>query len=460
MAGIGFELRKLTARDDLISSTRAYLHASIATSGGWLFTIAALSLVGSFGTSVASLEDLTTFRLLVVYNFAFSLVFTGPLTMVLTRYLADQIFARTVTGVPGMVVGGLAVGLAISLPLVTAFDFGYLHLTRSTSTAAVINYALVASVWILSVFLSTLQVYAAVTRAFGFGLVIAVAGAWLAGPDADAGRMLVGFNIGLAYIVFTLVGRIFAEFPFPVEKPLAFLSYFRTKWPLAVGGAVYYLGIWIDKWLMWTGPERVVLPSGLVSCPDYDSALFLACLTTVPTMALFVVHVEVRFFEQVHRFYGEIGGHAPLARIRQNQQALVDVLRTASRQIVLPQLVLVTGLLLVAPLLFRSFDVPYGQLGIFRIAVLGAAFQVFFLLLTIVLAYLDLNRLALGLHCLFFALNTVGTLATLYLGFPFYGYGYFLAAIVTFVAASFATMRSLDELPYHAFITSNASIRS
>ena len=459
MAGIGFVLRKLTSRGDLLGLVQGYAHASISSSGGWLFTIVTLSLITFFGPSFASYADLSVFRLIVVYNFAFSLVLTGPLVLVLTRYLSDQIFARTVDGVPGMVVGGMTVAVVTSAPLVLPFYFLYLDLTPAARVAGWLGYALVTAVWVLGVFLSTLKEYGAVTRTFGMGMLIALAAAYGAGPNAGVSGMLLGFDVGLAFIVFALVARVFAEFPFPVSRPFAFLPYFRSQWPLALSGGIYFTGIWADKWLMWMAPERQVLPSGLVSYPDYDSALFLAALSIVPSMAVFVVNIETRFFDQYHRFYRAIGSHATLARLYDLQAGLLKAVFLGSRQLVLPQAMLVVAALALAPAIFTAFDIPYGQIGIFRIAMLGALFQLFFMLLTIVLSYLDLNRLTLGLHTLFLVTNTLGTVATLYLGFPYYGYGYFLASVVSFLAACLVTFRCLDDLPYHAFITGNASVR-
>ncbi|MCC7240925.1 MAG: hypothetical protein IT180_03285 [Acidobacteria bacterium] len=80
-------------------------------------------------------------------------------------------------------------------------------------------------------------------------------------------------------------------------------------------------------------------------------------------------------------------------------------------------------------------------------------------LLTIVLSYLDLSRKTLALHGLFLVTNLMATLVTLRLGFPYYGYGYFVASVVAFLAACVVTFQSLDELPYHAFITGNASVK-
>lgn len=459
MAGIGFVLQKLTSRGDLLGLVRGYAHASISTSGGWLFTIVTLSLITHFGSSFASYRDLSAFRLIVVYNFAFSLVFTGPLILVLTRYLSDQIFARRIDGIPGLVVGGLIVAIAGSVPFGVPFYFWYVALTPVAAVAAWFGYALIASIWVLGVFLSTLKEYASVTRTFGMGMLISLAAAYIAGPNAGVEGMLLGFDVGLAFIVFALVARVFAEFPVPVREPFAFLSYFKTHWPLAAGGGAYFMGIWVDKWLMWTAPERLVQHTGLVSYPDYDSATFLSALSIVPSMAVFVVNIETRFFEQYHRFYRDIGAHATLARIRENQSSLLNAVFLGSRQLVLPQVVLVVAVLILAPAIFTVFEIPYGQLAIFRIAMLGALFQLFFVLLTIVLSYLDLGRVTLALHTLFLVTNAFCTWGTLYLGFPYYGYGYFVASVVAFLAACLVTFRCLEELPYHAFITGNASVK-
>ena len=173
---------------------------------------------------------------------------------------------------------------------------------------------LVAGTWVVSVFLSTLKEFAAVSRAFAVGMGVSLLGAVGLAPALGAAGMLLGFSAGLVVIQFTLVARVFAEFPYAARDPFGFLPYFRRHWELAAGGAMYYAAIWVDKWVMWWAPERERLASGLISYPDYDSALFLACLTMVPSMAVFIVAVETDFFERYQRFYRGISGHATLRR--------------------------------------------------------------------------------------------------------------------------------------------------
>ena len=147
-----------------------------------------------------------------------------------------------------------------------------------------------------------------------------VAASYCAGPDAGVGGMLAGFDSawraslrarGAGVRGVSLSRR--AAVCLPAVFPLALAAGARAA-------ASTMPGMWVDKWLMWFAPERVVASAAwLVSYPDYDSAFFLASLTIVPSMAVFVVNVETRFFDRYHQFYREIGAHATLARIRDNQ---------------------------------------------------------------------------------------------------------------------------------------------
>jgi uncharacterized membrane protein len=264
----------------------------------------------------------------------------------------------------------------------------------------------------------------------------------------------------LVVIQFTLIARVFAEFPYPVTNAFGFLPYFRRHWELAAGGAVYYAAIWVDKWVMWWAPERERIACGLVSYPDYDSALFLACLTMVPSMSLFIVAVETDFFERYQRFYRGIAQHATFDEIARDQATLVGSVFEGSRRLLLLQSGLAAGTILASPWLFELIGVNYAQMGMFRLGVLGVVFHLMFVYLTILLSYLDLNRSVLWLSLLLLVSNAVLTWATRSLGFPYYGYGYFLAAVTAFLVAVFVAMRYLDDLPYHTFISGNASVRS
>ena len=277
------------------------------------------------------------------------------------------------------------------------------------------------------------------TRAFGVGMFIAiVAASYGAGPDAGVGGMLAGFDVGPGVRALHALGRVFAEFPFPVMQPFAFLPYFRSHWPLALERR-RLLRRRLGRQMADVDRARTASTpsSGLVSYPDYDSALFLASLTIVPSMAVFVVNVETRFFDRYHKFYRRhrVARHAG-AHPREPGRAAQARCSSGRGSWCVPQVGLVT--------VARSCWHPRSLLrSAFRTGSSASSASPRWARCsscssccsTIVLSYLDLNRLTLALHGLFFATNAVATTATLWLGFPAYGYGFFLASVVAFLAA-------------------------
>ena len=81
-----------------------------------------------------------------------------------------------------------------------------------------------------------------------------------------------------------------------------------------------------------------------------------------------------------------------------------------------------------------------------------------FLVADVTLSYFDLRRTALWLQVLFGLTNTAFTYLSMRMGFAYYGYGYFLAALITFAATFLAVAHYLNRLPYQTFVVSNSSV--
>ncbi len=459
MAGIGFTLRSLAARDALSARAAAYGHAALTSAGPWLFTILALAGIQAAGTRLTAPEEVGAFSVVVIYNFCFSLVIAGPVTMVATRYLADHIHLKQVDTLTGMLFGGLV--LIFGMQALIGGPF-YLLLTDQTPAERLLSLAgffLIGGIWQVGVFLTALKSYWSVTASFAAGMLIGFAlGVALAGPFGAAG-MLGGFTVGLGVIFFTLTARVLAEYPYPVARPFAFLAYFRRYADLALCGLVCNLALWIDKWIMWFAPGRTVQAGVMASHPVYDGAMFLAYLTLVPGMALFLVLVETRFFDRYVRFYAEVRNHGSYDQIERAHRSLLRVLGEGFQTIGVLQAMVCCFAIMVSPMAIGLLGGGAEQLGVLRFGVLGALFHGLFVFALIVLAYFDLRRPLLALGLLFLATNGLFTLGALPFGFAYHGYGYFLAAVVSFFAAYLVVADSAGRLPYLTFIGNNPSIR-
>ena len=459
MAGIGFVIRKLAQRGDLTGLVMGYFYAAVISSGPWLFTIISLGLLVLIGNQLMLTDELSVFRIIIIYNFSFSLVFSAPVFMIATRFLSDLIYSRDVSGASGLLLGTLMILFAVQAPLIGYFYYYYPDLSPSVKLAAINNYFLITGIWLVSVFMSALKEYSSISRTFGLGMLAALIFSVLLAPYYSVTGMLMGFNIGLAYIFFYLIARILAEYPGAPKQPFAFLRYFKSHWEIALSGLIYNLAIWIDKWIMWFSPEREVNPSGLISYPHYDGAMFLAYLTIVPAIAVFTINVETRFFEQYLRFYQDIQNHANYDHIEKNHRRLWGDVMSSGRNILVLQLTIATAVILMAPMLLEFLKISYMQLGIFRFGVLGAAFHALTMFLLIILSYFDLRFKVLLISAVFFVSNALFTWVGMNFGMAWYGWGYALASIVTFALAYAVLVRHMKRLPYETFITKNLSVK-
>ncbi len=458
MAGIGFELRKLTRRDNLLGILQGMAHSALASTGPWLFTILSLGGIVMIGSSFVSREESFTFQLIVIYNFAFSLVMSAPVVMLTTRLLADAIFEKKVEDAPSFFLTSLAYLFILQIFIAGPFYLLYVNLPTGARLASLANFFLVTSIWVASVFLTALKDYRSVTSSFAIGVGAALGGCvWLA-PKYSVTGMLIGFNVGLAFIFFSLAARVFTEYPYPMMRIFRLKVQAGKYWEIALGGLVYNLAIWIDKWIMWFAPERKILSSGMVSYPEYDCGMFLAYLTIVPAMAIFVFSVETDFFEKYLQFYRQIQRHATFQDIQKCHGDIIRSLLLSFRNLMIFQGSICLVTILLAPAVFDALGIAFNQIGIFRFGVLGALFHVMFLFMTIILSYFDLRRISLLLQLTFLAANAAFTLVSLKLGFAWYGHGYLIATVITFALTLFITAHIISQLPYQAFICTNRSV--
>jgi uncharacterized membrane protein len=456
MAGIGFELNKLARRDDLMGIAAAYIHSAFAIAGPWLFTVVALAVTTYLYGGNGSVE-LLNFRSVIVYNFSATLAISAPTYMIITRYLADHIHIKDVTSVPTIMLESMMLVNLCCLPLGIFWYGYYFEMDTALRLAAFANLFLIATVWVLAVYLTALKDFAAVTRAFTIGMVIAVVVVDLF-AEGDAAKMVAGYCLGLTVIIFLLTGRIFAEYPYRLTHEFGLKPFWKKYWELAVGGFFYNAALWIDKWIMWYAPESAVLETKMRFYPDYDSAMFMAAMTILPALALFVFSVEMNFFTHYRRFYGNILAHASMRRIRHFHEKINESILEGARNLTVLQGMVTFLAILLAPKIFDWLGMFYIQLAIFRLGALGTFFQALLLFSSIILQYFDCRRENMWIFIVYFATNAIFTLVTIQMGFEYYGFGFFLASLVTFLMAATILFNHVRKLPYHAFITHNNSV--
>ena len=462
MAGIGFALRSLARQESLSALVKASGHAAIIAAGPWLFTIFSLATITALVERIVGGDTLGTFRAIIIYAFATSLVLVAPVTIVATRLVADELWRHETGKVRPLLIAGFMYAIA-SVTVGDAALIYYFSLPAILAFALYSATAIVAMIWVALAFCGAIRDYKGITFSFVAGLLLAIIAATAAAlMDLGAAGMVWGFATGLTLTFFGLTLRVLETFPGALSGPFQALGAmargFKSYAELAIGALLGTAGVWVDKWVFWFSDEGQTVPGGLIHAPLYDSAMFIASLVIIPALAQFVVKLETEFFERYQHYYGTIQSHGTIDQIETARQRLASFSLESLVLIAVSQAALAAVLALTAPAIVEVLNLQFRQIAILRYGALGSVFLFIFIAATSMIVFFDRRRIYLVLQALFFTLNLILSIVTVQLGEDYYGVGYFLAAFVASAVALVIADQTFGKLNYLTFIGNNPSV--
>jgi polysaccharide biosynthesis protein PelG len=454
MAGIGFELRKLLKRDSYFSLLQTYAYAGIISSGPWILSIIAVIVIGIISVSVVVPNILITqFQTSITYLIAFSLIFTGFVQLAFTRYCADRIFEkehfRLLPNLNGLLLLVTAFGGLTAFPLAFIF-FPANSLVFRLLFATI--FVTLCCVWVAAILLSGLKAYKAILVNFvlGYGCAL-VLSVFLRAWGVEG--LMLAFVSGQFLLLMGMYFVVSRNYPSRSFIEFDFVRPGRIHLSLVFIGLFYNLGIWIDKFVFWFHPYTGTHVIGPLNASEiYDLPVFLAYLSILPGMAVFLVRMETDFVEYYDRFYDAVREGGSLSYIREMKDEMMRMAREGIYDIIKVQATATIAVFLVGHALLEMAGIPIVYLPLLYIDVAGAGFQVVFLGILNVYFYLDRRGRALFLTMLFTVANFLFSLASIMLGPFFYGYGFAVSLCITIMCGMFLLDRDLERLEYETFM--------
>lgn len=451
MAGIGFELRQAVRDKSYLGALRGYFYAAVISSGPWLLSVVALSLLGMASASFLSQQATTLFAATITHTFAISLMTTGLVQMVVTRYLADQLYLNKTdsiapTFVSLIVLWSLAQGALISVLLAfTDLPLGF----RLPATAL---YIAVSDIWIAMIFLSAVRDYLSIVYSFAIGYVVSFAAALRLGAAFGTEAYILGFAAGQVLTLGLLVARVLAEFEPRKSFDLEFIRYFRRYPSLAAIGFFYNSALWADKIIFWISSYGIDAGDYLRVFPAYDTSFFVASMVIVPALAVFTINLETDFYEYYKGFYAAIQNKRSLRELREMKAGMMKSILSSYLALFKIQFGVALLVALLTPVIMQKVNVPQAFWPVFRMMVVAMSAQIFLLFSTIVLLYLDLRGSVLIVCSVFLSTNVLFTVLTLTLGPGYFGYGFLASSFVSVGVALAVLMDRFRKLEYLTFM--------
>ncbi len=454
MAGIGFELRKLLRRNSFAGLLQAYTYAGIISAGPWILSIIGILLIGilSLGSNTHS-HDVMQFQVTVTYIMASSLILTGLVQLGFTRFIADRLFEKKSDWVLPNFNGLLLVVVCVSgllglLATLLLFPQQSV-LFRLLLLAA---FVILCATWIAAVFLSGMKKYKEIVILFLLGYTVVVGAALLFRPYGLEGLM-AGFVLGHLLLFSGMIEQVYREFSskrgvsFELFRPHAMYQ------SLLFTGLFYNAAIWADKVIFWFTPETSQAVIGpLRASVIYDLPIFLAYLSIIPGMAVFLVRIETDFVEYYDKFYNCVREGAPLSTIEHTRNKLVFSARQGLLDITKVQSITVAIIIAVGEQLLQWLGISQLYLPLLYIDVIATGMQVVLLGILNILFYLDKRRIVLILTGLFLFSNILFSWGSIQLGASFFGYGFALSLLLTVIVGLWWLNRRFDSLEYETFM--------
>jgi polysaccharide biosynthesis protein PelG len=451
MAGIAFRLQKLLSGDSYSDLIRAYLYSSIISTGPFIiviFTIAAIKLAVQVRLNIDEARLLLS---LIVYVFAFSMIGVAPFMYVVTRYLADKYYLKQVKAFSPIYLSLLNVVFIIQgIAVITYLQFIDISVTDKWIVSSL--YLCISGIWVAMIFISAARNYMWIVICFFVGGVVGVGASLAIGSFYGFSGFLLGFTIGQASCFFLLSFRIFNEFGLTHTANYGFFSYFKEHFSLFLVGVFYYIGIWADKFIFWFSSYGEEIRPVLRVYTNYDTPMFLAYLSVIPSMAFFLVQMETSFVKIYNAYYQSITHRANYETILHYRDLMIDNLSTNFQKYAVFQGIFSSVIILFVFEIAQAFDLNPNHMGIFRIGILGAFLQMGFLMILNIFFYYDFQKEAAMLTGLFMVCNIIFTFISLYIGFPAFGYGYAATSFVSCLVGFLALNYKLKNINYFTFM--------
>lgn len=458
MAGIGFTLKKIFKEETFTQRTKAYLYSSLVAAGPWIaavLTVNALIFLSQWILKSSAQRDL--FMGTIVYTFVFSQILTAPWQLVVTRYISDKLYLKTYEFIKPSAVGLTKIVGFTNLTVALLFYFNK-PLPLAYKIMAIALFTILSLIWIIMVYLSAAKDYALIAKAYIVGGIITlILGVFFSNypipfPEFQAGsNMLFSYLTGMIFTLVILAYTFFGNFKYGNNLQFDFLRALDKYPSLFMVGLFYTMGLWIDDILMWFSFVGVNIYRTYLYAPLYDNAIFLAYLTIIPTMVLFIVSIETEFYDTYKKYYSLTNGGGTYKQIL---LANKEMRRSLIRQVVYAfeiQALLSITIILLSPQLFFLLGVPIIVRQIFQLCAVGALFNIFVFVITLVMLYFEARARAVIITACFFLTNLLFTLFFIPFGLEYYGYGFMISSVVTFIFAVAVALQYLNHVDYVTF---------
>lgn len=454
MAGIGFQLKKLFVARGAIGKLRAYAYASIICAGTMLLSFIQLIVVQlltkEYGISQRSSELLIV---LMVYAMGGSLILSSILQMVLSRFIADQVYTNTPERVIPSLFGGAIVLMVPGGIAYGAFLLGVHEVPLIDRLCSWGLFMEMIVIWLQMHYITAAHDYKRIIAGFAAGVVVTIglAVVLLSTGISIITAVMLSLFLGYGVMVISFTYILLRYFPAGKGSLFYFLGWIGKYPDLVFIGLFNQLGAYIHLILMWFSPMGEMIYGKFFHSPPHDAAAFYAYLVTLPTSINFVVSVEVHFYEKYRKYFSAITQGGTLAEIKLARQDMIASLRLEIFKLAQVQVLAMVVYAISLRYFLESIGFTRDMISMFQVMCVGYSAYAVGNSVVLLQLYFNDRRSALITTATFFVLNFTISLFTRNAPSLYYDLGLVIGSFAMYIVGLRCLLHHMKDVDFYVF---------
>lgn len=445
-----------------LAPVRRFAGATIVAVGPWIVFVLTLAIISINSAAVIGRAGLEDLRLTVTYAFCFAPLAAGPIGLA-----AAELVRRNREGefdIPVFDIARVALVLAgaVAAVLAVVISLGLGLAPTGAALSFVLLSAAAAMLWVCFAVLSALKLYRLLIAAFLGGIFLSVAGTLAivrVSPSVDL--LIWCFAGGLIFCVAQSLNHLHLRYHHSLDSIRPAFTLLRQEiWRrrvLSAGVALALIGIWADKWAFWLSADALRSPAGFLHFSRYDSVMFVAHLSMIPTFSSMLMLRERELSVAIKSVQRQLQDHASHQAVRQAIAALAMVAQARSGKLLFVQATIAGMLVLSAPWIAKAMSFDFQQFMVLRIALVALVLYSIFYVASLLILMCGRTRHFLLIQLGFLVLNVA--LSAIFIDqVGFTAYPLFLSSLISAVVAWPLAFRFIFAYDFFYLLGENESL--
>lgn len=443
MAGVGLKLNRIFNRRSLVSALYGIACSINYTIAPMLVVIGCLMIMFKvLGFDNVPTLERELFSCTILYIFIFSLLTTSPFNSVLSKYMADRIYAEAYDDVRPCIFFGLACCAFLAVLLGVPFylyEYFVGHVYAYYVFTSFMCFLALVLVFCSMIFNSILKAYKNISIYFLLGMLTTFLLSLLFRFVLHMSitySMLLALTVGFLLISVLLMSHALKYFKRSSYRYRPVAGYFKRYWRLLVANLCYTLGLFSHNFVFWTHPWRMIVVNTYVCNQPYDMATCIAMFTNISATTFFISRVEMNFHEHYATYMSAVIG-GKLDTIEKTKSRMFRTLANQLLSLVRLQFSVSIVVFLLANILLPLMGCSGVTMQIYPLMAVGYFMSFLYYSLMLYLYYFnDLTGAAVS-SVIFAVVTIVVSIISKHLPIIWFGTGFAVGSLCAFTYAYF-----------------------